>query len=97
MGKVDAFQLSGLDLWFNSNDHMPPHFHAEKRGEWQIRAFFLLAGAEMFVVVWSAKKEDPQKRELAALKTLVVQHREALMREWEAKVNVQDRSPRKGR
>ncbi len=27
-------------------DHQPPHFHAKIRGEWEIRVFFLLSGAE---------------------------------------------------
>ena len=33
MGKVDCISLTGLVLWFNSNDHRPPHFHAEHQGQ----------------------------------------------------------------
>ena len=40
MGKVDAVVLEGLDLWFNSSDR-PPHLHARRRGEWEIRVYFL--------------------------------------------------------
>jgi hypothetical protein len=34
--KVDAFSVAGLVLRFYSNDHMPPHFHAEKPGRWEV-------------------------------------------------------------
>ena len=41
MGKVGCITLAGLSLWFNSNDHLPPHFHVNKTGEWEIRIYFL--------------------------------------------------------
>ena len=41
MGKVEAFTLEGLELWFNSSDHLPPHVHIKRRGKWEIRVFFL--------------------------------------------------------
>ena len=28
MGGVLSIALPGLELWFNSDDHLPPHFHA---------------------------------------------------------------------
>ena len=27
----------GLELFFNSSDHLEPHFHAERAGEWDPR------------------------------------------------------------
>ena len=30
MGRVDAVSIAGLELWFNSSDHLPPHFHDRK-------------------------------------------------------------------
>ena len=41
MGTVEAFTLDGLKLWINSSDHLPPHMHASRRGQWEIRIFFL--------------------------------------------------------
>jgi hypothetical protein len=38
---VGCIEVAGLNLWFNSNDHLPPHFHASKLGEWEIRIYFL--------------------------------------------------------
>ncbi|NCR39243.1 MAG: DUF4160 domain-containing protein [Microcystis aeruginosa W13-11] len=46
MGKVESFNLDGLDLFFNSHDHLPPHFHVRKPGQWEIRVFFLLCNQE---------------------------------------------------
>jgi len=43
---VDAFEIDGLDLWFNSSDHLPPHFHARKPGEWEVRVYILVTTAE---------------------------------------------------
>ena len=36
MGRVDAFAVPGVELWFNSSDHLPPHFHASQVGEWEV-------------------------------------------------------------
>ena len=42
MGKLQSFKIDGLDLFFNSNDHRPEHFHVRKSGAWEIRVYFLL-------------------------------------------------------
>lgn len=85
MPKVDAFSVAGLVLRFYSNDHMPPHFHAEKRGHWEVRVRFLLDPSEMIEVL---TRQKPKASELKRLKRLAVQHRVALMTEWQAKVSV---------
>ena len=86
MGRVDAVVLEGLDLWFNSSDHLPPHFHAKRRGEWEIRVNFLLCRDDelVFDVKWARK--DPSAKVLARIRKVVVQHRAELLREWEQKV-----------
>lgn len=40
MPKLVCFEIPGLSCWFWSNDHDPPHFHAKKEGEWEIRVKF---------------------------------------------------------
>ena len=40
MPKLACFEFPGLSCWFWSNDHDPPHFHAKKEGEWEIRVKF---------------------------------------------------------
>lgn len=81
MAKVDCFDIPGLECWFWSNDHGPPHFHAKRAGEWEIRVNFL--EDEMFERVWGNR---PGRGTLQALKRLVIANRAALLVEWEAKV-----------
>jgi hypothetical protein len=41
VGKVEAIAISGLEMWFWSDDHPVPHFHVKKAGEWEIRVNIL--------------------------------------------------------
>ena len=88
MGRVDAFSVPGVELWFNSSDHLPPHFHASRRGEWEVRVFFLLCTQRH--VEWSLKWKDRRRalprRALTALREGSVRFRAELLAEWEAKV-----------
>lgn len=88
MPKVVSVVLLGLDLWFNSDDHLPPHFHAEKPGEWEVRVHFLRGTADMFETNWSATAGRPSKGDLKALARAVEARRADLLAEWTAKVNV---------
>ena len=83
MAKVDCFDIPGLDCWFWSNDHDPPHFHVKRRGEWEIKVKFTEGMEEMFEQEWGV---DPSARILRDLKKAVTRHRAALFAEWEAKV-----------
>ena len=81
--------MPGLTLWFNSNDHRPPHFHAEKTDTWEVRVFFLQDGKAMFETVWPMSK-PPRAAELRALAKVVEGHRAELLEEWERSVNVKE-------
>jgi hypothetical protein len=85
MGRVEAFSVAGLDLWFNSHDHAPPHFHARRPGIWEIRIYFLTCTEHLadFEIKWGNR---PSSKELKQLVTAGVGCREALLEEWEAKV-----------
>ena len=85
MGKVDAFEIPGLVLFFNSNDHREPHFHAKRPGEWEIRAFIneTAHDALVFEVKFGGDPPRRTRRELAAL---IDEHRVPLLEEWEQKV-----------
>jgi len=92
--RVDCFTVTGLELWFNSDDHRPPHFHAEKPGHWQIRVCFLRDAAEMFETVWPKfGSGGPSKAELRLLGKQVEEHRHELLGEWERKVIVNGPGP----
>ena len=81
MAKVNAFQIAGTNLWFWSNDHAPPHFHAKRSGEWEVRVCFLLDKTEMIEIVWSEKQ--PSKNLLSDLAILAETHRKQLLEQWE--------------
>ncbi len=51
MAKSDILTDGGdLVFWWNSEDHIPPHFHVSKvDGEWEIRVFFALCQTNKLV------------------------------------------------
>lgn len=81
MAIVNAFGIEGVRTWFWSDDHNPPHFHAKRAGEWEVKVQFLLAPDAMIEVVWSEKKA-PGKT-LKELCSLAVAHRVDLLTQWE--------------
>jgi len=85
LGRVECIAIKGLDLWFNSHDHRPPHFHARRRGEYELRVLFMLSTDKhlAYEVKWG---KAPGSRVLENLRQLAVQHRTALLEEWERKV-----------
>ena len=85
VGKVSCFAIAGLELWFNSNDHLPHHFHVSRVGEWEIRVYFLEVTEDTlsYDVKWGP---IPSRRVRDSIRNLVVQHRESLLLEWEEKV-----------
>lgn len=93
MGRVDAVSIAGLELWFNSSDHLPPHFHARKAGEWELRVFFLLCTETHLEasVKWMDRKRGMSRKHLDALKEGALRCRVELLEEWEAKVDTGER------
>jgi hypothetical protein len=88
MPRLEAFSVPGLDLYFNSLDHLPPHFHARHPGEWEIRVYFLVSGSKLaYDLKWSRKKRGVPASILEALNAAVKANRAQLLREWEAKVS----------
>ncbi len=85
MTRVACFSIEGLALC-NSSDHIPPHFHAEKAGEWEVRVHFLLARDEMFELKWARNHRGPSSSELRKIERAVVPNRDRLLIEWTQKV-----------
>jgi Domain of unknown function (DUF4160) len=86
--RVACIRIAGLRLWFISGDHEPPHFHAEKAGEWGVKVSFLLDESEMYEVVWTVRAGRPGRRDLRKLTAEVLAHRPRLFEEGRQKVNV---------
>jgi len=88
MGKLDCFLIEGIDCWFWSNDHSPPHFNAKRIGKWGVKVFFMKSKAEMIEKAkWSGRISQA---DIKALSDMAEQHRENLLKEWEQKVNYAD-------
>jgi hypothetical protein len=89
LGRVECIAVDGLDLWFNSSDHDPPHFHVRKPDHWEIRVFFLTTTADSlhYNVKFQFGRRGPSARDKTALMELVIDHRDQLYTEWLAKVS----------
>jgi len=88
MAILKSFAIAGLKLWFYSNDHEPPHFHAKRNGEWELRVNFLEKGEAMLEIKWrKSKKTAIPARDRKRLVEMVESHRLEILKEWEQKVN----------
>src|SRR5436305_5986570 len=87
MANLRCFSIAGMKLWFYPNDHEPPHFHAKRKGEWEMKVLFLQPSGQMFEVVWAGKKKQMSKADREVLLRMVEAHRFELLREWDQKVN----------
>jgi hypothetical protein len=83
---VRCVTLTGLELWFNSRDHLPPHFHAEKVGQWEVRVMFMRQPVELELRWGSEPTGKDQKR----LRSAADAHRLALLVEWEHAVCIKE-------
>ncbi|MHB8522408.1 MAG: DUF4160 domain-containing protein [Limisphaerales bacterium] len=86
MPKLKCFSIDGVELWFWSIDHHPPHFHAKRRGEWEVKVNFLRGHDEMIELIWATKKAHLSKADREIFWELVEKHRLELLKEWEEKV-----------
>jgi hypothetical protein len=81
MANVKCFSIAGVKLWFWSNDHHPPHFHAKINGEWEVVVRFLEREENMFKMKWQKKIFGSHHRKMLA--DMAVEHRAELLKEWE--------------
>ena len=88
MGKIDCFRIEGIDCWFWSSDHRPPHFNARRKGQWEVRVFFMNKKSEM--IEQGIRSGRISKAHRKMLSDMAEQHREELLKEWEKKVKYAD-------
>ena len=88
VARVDCIAVPGVELFFNSLDHLPPHFHALRPGEWEVRVYFLKERAQMLDLKWRQQGMTGATRR--ALTKLAEEHREDLLQEFDEKVNTDD-------
>lgn len=66
---------------------MPPHFHVEKRGEWEIRVYYLeCTGTHLEFEMKYPKRGIILARDRDAIIAQVTAHQADLMKEWTSKV-----------
>jgi hypothetical protein len=89
MPRVLCFQIAGLDLWFNPDDHAPPHFHARKPGEWIVKVDIESSSEKnlVFQVVWCRGVRRVLGAYRRRLAHEVAVHQEKLVAEWEQRVH----------
>jgi hypothetical protein len=88
MGRISCFGIEGVQCWFNSQEHKPPHFHAKRRGEWEVRVHFMKSRTEMLEVKWKNERISRQDRKILCDKATT--YRPELLKEWEEKVRYDD-------
>ncbi len=82
MASVKCLELGGIKMWFPSNDHGPPHFHAKRRGEWEYRVYFMLPEESMLEVKWENRSMSASDRK--SLTELTAISRLKLLSEFDA-------------
>ena len=91
MGKVDCLSVTWGNCFFNSSDHRPPHFHVECTSEdWEIRVMIETTTRDTLSYNFKFpknRKEGIASRYQKEMRTLVINRREILMKEWESKVS----------
>lgn len=91
LGKVECFSIAGLDIYFRSLDHDPPHIHVLRRGEWEIRVRFLTC-TETFLdyeMKWPPLIDrGPGAGDRKAIRAAVLEYQLQLLEEWTRKVKV---------
>lgn len=90
MSQLEAFEIPGLVIVFYSNDHAPPHFHVKRRGEWELRVFFLECTATHLEseAVFSKKGKAINPTQRKDLCRLIQRHRRAVLRQWQRAVEI---------
>ena len=81
---MDAFAIAGLELRFHSSDHLPHHVHVSRTGKWEIRVWFMTCAEDClhFSTSWG---KGPSQADRKKILNKVLEHRVALLEEWERK------------
>ena len=92
MPRVEAFTINGVELLFYSADHDPAHVHVLKPGDWEIKVNILTTTSDQLAFTFKRPRQGARVpgRLLKALRVATVQHRVALLTEWQTKVLVRE-------
>ncbi|MFU8805113.1 MAG: DUF4160 domain-containing protein, partial [Bradymonadaceae bacterium] len=81
MGKVDAFAIEGLTVFFYSSDHRPPHIHIKKVGEWEMRVYFITSTEDEldYEIKWPKTSGGPRRKVIGEILEQVLAHKAELL------------------
>ncbi|MEM9275251.1 MAG: DUF4160 domain-containing protein [Cyanobacteria bacterium P01_F01_bin.143] len=94
MGKVGGFNLDGLEAFFRSSDHRPPHFHIKKAGEWEIRVYIVTTTKSNLDYSFKFPKNNSKSinsKEQKKIINFVINNRGSLLLDWETQVCVKEK------
>jgi hypothetical protein len=94
LGKIEEFSLKGLQAFFRSSDHHPPHFHVKKSGRWEIRVYILTSsknGLDYSFKFPKNKSVTLTSKEEKAILGFVTSNREKLLLDWSTQVCVREK------
>ncbi len=94
---MTTFAISGLEIFFHTLDHCPPHVHVLKSGEWEIR-IDLDRTSKANGLIYNVKfpKRLPKgyspltSKERKELLEHVIKHKAALLKQWQEKVCIRE-------
>jgi hypothetical protein len=94
LGKVGGFNLDGLEAFFRSSDHRPPHFHVKKPDEWEIRVYILTTTKNNLHYSFKFPKNNSKSinsKEKKRIINFVINKRKSLLVDWETQVCVKEK------
>jgi hypothetical protein len=94
LGRIEEFNLQGLQAFFRSHDHRPPHFHVKKAGMWEIRVYILTSsknGLDYSFKFPKNKSVTLSSKEEKAILHLITSNREKLLLDWHTQVCIKEK------
>ena len=78
-------RIDGLEVKHRSNDHLPHHFHVYKKGEWEIRVYFLITNESnlQYDFKWNKSKKGLTRTEIEKIISYALKHRIELIENWD--------------
>jgi hypothetical protein len=80
-------RIDGMEVKFYSNDHMPPHFHVQRKGEWKITVRFLTSNSKLldYTLDWKKTKEGPNRSDIERIINYIIINRDSIVAKWNVK------------
>jgi hypothetical protein len=94
LGRIEGFSFQGLQAFFRSNDHRPPHFHVKKPGSWEIRVYILTSSKNRLDYSFKFPKNNSvilTSQQEKAIFDFVASNREKLLSDWQTQVCVKEK------